>query len=460
MPTNRARRTVRRVPYRPLVAVALLAVAHPGIAQTAPTAPAGPSAVGGDVNASGARPYYIGASQGFYHSSNVNRIPGGPSDTYSSTSLLAGFDQPLGRQRVYANGTLSLNRYADQKALDNTSYSVGAGWDFETVMRLAGGINVGLDQQLAAPFASSAEAPDARRNLARTQRVDGRLVWGGPSIITVEARGGYSRVGYADQAYVGSESSQRQFGLTTYYRPGARLRLGLGVRASRTDQPAALVDPVTGVTQSNEADGRSVDLLADYALTGITSIGARLGYTRQTNSNPILAGDDFSGLTGSLSIGYRATGKLSANLVLSRDVGSAAFGRTFNSITLPSGSTSGTPSGSTTTTPTVTQQTVVFENNRVSNSATLSANYAATAKIGLNAAIRYEQSTVASTSTLQAGDDSTDRATVVSLGVGYAATRLISLGCNAGYERRNVSGGIDFSYSVTTVGCNGTIRWP
>ncbi len=41
------------------------------------------------------------SSQGFTHDSNVYRIPSGPSDNYSSTSVFGGFDQPISRQRVF-----------------------------------------------------------------------------------------------------------------------------------------------------------------------------------------------------------------------------------------------------------------------------------------------------------------------------------------------------------------------
>src|SRR5450631_4768822 len=58
-------------------------------------------------------PYYVGVSQGFTHDSNVFRIPSGPSDNFSTTSLLGGFDQPISRQRIFGSGSVSLNRYFD-----------------------------------------------------------------------------------------------------------------------------------------------------------------------------------------------------------------------------------------------------------------------------------------------------------------------------------------------------------
>lgn len=438
-----------------LLVMAACSLSTVALGQTLPSAPASSTGASGDgVNATGRLPWSIGASQGFYRSSNVYRVPEGKSDVYSSTSLFGGVDQQFGRQRAYANGTVSLNRYRDEKELDNTSYSLGAGLAFETVMNLSGGLDVGLDQQLAGPAASTAESPQERRNLARTRRVDGRLVWGGQSVFTVETRAGYSRFDYADEAYAGSESSRREAGVTAFYRPGARLRVGLGLRADRTEQPAALRDPVSGAVQSNDIDGRHVDLLANYELTGLTSLGARLSYTRQSNSNPLLEDDDFSGLTGSFSVSYRATEKLTANLLLSRDTGTAGYGRTFYTVGLPPTQTTGP------TTPIVASSTVQFENNRVTNAATFGVAYAATSKIGVGASIRHERASVASTSTLQSGSNVSDRSTAASLSVSYAVTRLASLGCSTEYERRSVSGGINFSYSVNTIGCNGSIRWP
>ena len=63
-----------------------------GVASAQTTAPATASS---DPN-----PYYLGVSQALTHDTNVTRSPQGPSDNYSSTSLLGGFDQPIGRQRL------------------------------------------------------------------------------------------------------------------------------------------------------------------------------------------------------------------------------------------------------------------------------------------------------------------------------------------------------------------------
>lgn len=444
------------------ISIAVLATVSAAHAQTAPTpsATASPSA---GINAAGPNPYSIGVSQGFVYDSNVFRTPGGPSDVYSSTSLFGTFDQPIGRQRVYARAGVSLNRYRDESQLDNTSYSVGAGIAFDTVMRLSGNVDVGLDQQLSAPAASSAEQPEQRRNLARSQRVDGRLRWGGVSVLTVEAAAGYSNVDYADQAYTGSESSSRTAGLTGFYRPGARLRLGIGLRGDRTNQPQALRDPVTGATQSNDIEGRHIDLLADYSYSAILAFNGRVSRTRQTNSNAALEDNDFSGWTGSLGASYRATGRLSANLQLSRNVGVAAGTLTGYNVSLPTTPVApdgGTPPPVTTpSTPVLTPTTSAYENNRITNSASLGASYSVTAKINANASLGYARSTVASTAINQIGSDSRDVVRSASLGVGYEVTRFASLGCRYTYESRDVTGGVDFSTRASVVGCTGTFTW-
>ena len=77
-------------------------------------------------------PYYVGVGQGFTHDSNVYRIPSGPGDTYSSTTLFGGFDQPISRQRVFGRGGVSLNRYFNEQPLNNTSYDFLLGADLAT----------------------------------------------------------------------------------------------------------------------------------------------------------------------------------------------------------------------------------------------------------------------------------------------------------------------------------------
>ena len=78
----------RRMPVQPLF-VALAAAVACGLAR-----------------ADEPSPYFIGVTQALTHDSNINRIPNGTSDNYSSTGIVAGLDQRIGRQRVYASAGL------------------------------------------------------------------------------------------------------------------------------------------------------------------------------------------------------------------------------------------------------------------------------------------------------------------------------------------------------------------
>ncbi|HZV92886.1 MAG TPA: hypothetical protein VFF72_06680, partial [Caldimonas sp.] len=119
---------------RAAAAVAMLAAAgmaaqaqdSGGSAGPAPAAGAEP---GTTATPAGATPWYLGASESLTRDSNVYRVPGGPGDTYSSTSLLGGFDQHIGRQRVFGNANVGINRYDGQSRLNNTSYNVAGGLD-------------------------------------------------------------------------------------------------------------------------------------------------------------------------------------------------------------------------------------------------------------------------------------------------------------------------------------------
>ncbi|MGZ8259659.1 MAG: hypothetical protein ACXWUL_03800, partial [Caldimonas sp.] len=174
-------------------------------------------------------PYYIGVSQGFTHDSNVYRIPSGPSDIYSSTSVFGGFDQPISRQRVFGRASVSLHRYQDEDRLDNTSYDLSAGANLETIENISGNLNLGLSQSLVAPPANVG-VPTAVRNKAQTQRVDGRVRWGGASLLTLEGSAGYERLDYSAPEYDRSETRETTTSIGLFYRPGAFLRVGVAAR--------------------------------------------------------------------------------------------------------------------------------------------------------------------------------------------------------------------------------------
>jgi hypothetical protein len=391
-------------------------------------------------------PYYLGVSQGFTHDTNVYRIPDGPGDNFSSTSVFGGFNQPISRQRVFGRAGVAVNRYFDESQLNNTSYDLSTGAELATIENISGGLNLGLSRNLAAP-AAAAGVPTAVRNIAQTQHADLRVRWGGVSLLTLEGGVGYVRLDYSAPEYVSSESRETTGSLALYYRPGAFLRVGVGGRFERTRTPKAVLDPVTGDYQSNITNGRNLDLLADYAFSQILQSNARVSYTRQTNSS--IAGADFSGLTGSLGVTWRPGAKTTVQLDAARDAGFEAASQT-RYAAVQSG-----------TGVILTPVSALYENNRVTNSFALGVSYAATAKIGAGARLHYTRANLVSAVGTAAGttNDSTDVSKSASLSVSYEITRAWGASCSATHETREVSGAVVYSYRVNTLGCATQFTW-
>jgi len=391
-------------------------------------------------------PYYIGVSQAFTHDSNVYRVPDGRADTYSSTSLLGGFDQPLGRQRVFGRAYVTDNRYRDQTTLDNVSYSINTGIDLETVENLSGRLSGTFNQSLAsAP--STAGTPTATRNISNTETIEALIRWGGPSLLSIEGSANYSNVGYSAVEYQQSEFNHSGASLNLFYHGGGPLRVGMGIRGDVTHTPQAFVDPATGQVQSTRLTGTYFDLLADYEVTGQIGANGRLSYTRQDSSG---GGDVvFSGWTGNIGLSWQVTGKTSLHVDAARDAGfnattynTFAFTQTANGIAL---------------TPVV----AVYQNNQLTTSAGVSASYAATAKIAAFASARYQRAEHLNVFTAPGtpAPDVIDISKILALGASYQITRSWGAGCNMSYEQRDVSGGTNFSYDAKAISCSTQFTW-
>ncbi|HET6599546.1 MAG TPA: hypothetical protein VFG60_06250 [Burkholderiaceae bacterium] len=390
------------------------------------------AAVGGTAWADEANPYYIGASQAFTHDSNVFRLPtgvtpltGGRGDTYSSTSLLAGFDQPIGRQRVHANARVAANRFQDHDNLDNTSYGVDAGWDWATIEKLSGNVFVGLNQNLAS-LENAALIPLNGRNLVKTQQYGGRIQWGGASLLTLQANDAHSKVDYSAPSYAQVESSHDSLSLGGYYQLSGAVRLGSAVRFSRTE---------TGRTNVNKTDSHSLDLTADWQSGGRTSANARVSWTKQSNS--VVGGRDFSGLTGALGVAYAPTAKLAFTAALTRDAG--VYSSFFNL------NNAG-------------QNTPIFglsENSRTTNALRLGARYAATAKISVNAGAQYRRAKLVDAG----GAESTDTLRTLSLGADYAIARNWLLACNVSRLKRSIDGSLSYEAPANIASCSAQFTW-
>jgi hypothetical protein len=430
-----------------LLGLAAATAAAQDAGPAAPPAPAAPSTAA--YGASDPNPYYLGVSEALTHDSNIFRTPDRTADTYSTTSLFGGFDQRISRQRVFGKATVGANRYMDKTQLNNNSYSLLAGLDWETIGSLSGNRGVSASQGLSSP-AVSGVAVAATRNLAQTESVNARIRYGGASLLSIEGAVGYSKVNYGDSAYVAGESKRDTGSLGLYYHPGGPLRLGVAGRVVHTDTPQAFQQVTGGPFLPNTAKSENLDLIVDYTLSGLVSTNARLSYTRQTNSG--IAGADFSGVTGSLGVNYRPTGKLSFNLRAARDAGLNAY--FFESEVIEF-----TNQG-----PVPTRVTGQYQTSPITNLLGLSASYAATGKVNVDAGVSYSRAKLLSTVQRvgfanQPGADTTDISKIAYIGAHWAIARNWGLGCNLGHEQRDVSGGVNYSYNANTIGCLAQYIW-
>ncbi len=384
-------------------------------------------------------PWYVGVSESVTHDSNVYRITGGPSDTYTSSGLLGGFDQSIGRQHFSATANLRYNKYNEQDTLNNTSYGLNAGWDWTTIQNFSGNVSVQANQALAS-FDGNATLPTTSRNILKTDQIATSVRWGGTGILSARADYAHSRVRYSAPEYLSSKSSADTGSLGADYNVGPTLRLGTAVRFTRSVSPYG-IQTSPGVYESNSTNGRNLDLSADWHYTVQTNASARLSWTHQTNSGA--GGQDFSGLTGSLSANYAPTGKLAFSVSFNRDAGTN--GSFFNIAGAP---------GSTAT------NTALYQNSQVTNTLSLGTTYAATAKISANANYQYRQAKIVNSlegSGFSTGaGDYTDTLHSSSLGLTYDIARAWQLSCNLSHENRSTSSAGAFSYTANVVGCAGT----
>lgn len=413
---------------------------------------------GAAAQVSASSPYYIGVRQAFTHDSNVFRLENDKQgDTYSSTGIFGGIDQPFGRQRFYANANVNYNRFFDLDALNNTSYGTIVGLDWSTANRISGNLRASLNEGLATYDSSTNTTQLTQKNLRTESNLLAQVQYGLVSLLSLE--GGYSRSGlrYSAAAYAPSEIDQDAFFIGLKYRPSGLMTLGIGLRHTTGDYPNYFGDGSEYGFKRND-----LDLTATWVATGQSTLDGRLSIGKQ--SYAFDGGRDFSGVTGQLTWLYRPTGKLLFSTTLLRDTGSES---SFQSFTVPAtgtganGSTGTTGTGTTGTTGTgntgTTTTRVSGDDSRLTTSIALGATYAATAKINVSANGNYIHRSLANTRS-GVSIDGTDDIKALSLGASYAFNRAVQFACSVSRESRSIGGGqsrlLSYPYSANIATCS------
>lgn len=400
------------------LALCAVAAASAAQAQVMPQTPG--------VATSGIGPY-VGASQVVGHDSNLFKVRDGTTETpdiYFVTSLLAGINQPIGRQRLYADATLRAVRFQDVQQLDSEAYSLSAGLDWETVGELSGNLSATARQTLADYSIGGISTNEL--NLERAQELRANLVWGAQQRLGAEVAGSTSNLDYSNRLAAAQRLRQGSAYAGLRYRSSDALRFGAGVRFTEGKYPD-FFPAGPGSFAPLDFERRDVDFTVTWVPTGASSLDARLSATDQSfEQDP---SRDVDGLTGALTWNFRPSGRLLVRTTVSRETGAGA---TFQQL-----GTAGTAA--------------VGDNSGIATGLRLGVTYEVTAKVsaeaGLGTTRREFRGAVGGSETLNQ----------LQLAARWAFSRAIGFGCQVANESRSTDSALSYDFSATNVLCYGQI---
>lgn len=356
-------------------------------------------------------PWYIGVNQAFSYNSNVFRQIDefAQSSWWSSTSLVGGFDQRYGRQRFYASGNVAANVYGQVSQLDNTSYGVTAGWDWETIGRLSGTVYAAYNQNLA-DYGGFNTTVQNQKNVEDSALAYATVEYGLVSLWAADLRLAYSSTHYTLATFNRYELDQTSVRLRVRKQFSGQLTAGTGVAYTDGDY----------FSIGQQFDRVDLFVFANWQVTGLSSLSGRLGYSWSdyTGVNPY----DQDGVTGWLAWDYKPTGKLSFKTLVSYDTQA-------NSVFTAVGDGSPVTAGQT---------------QWLTAGLQLTANYAFSAKTSFNASLQYysqsrDRTDVGSQVNLEARNTVTN----ASLGATWTPSRNWQVNCSLTLNDRNQRRGSD-----------------
>jgi Putative beta-barrel porin 2 len=374
------------------------------------------------------RPWYVFGQQQIEHLSNATDSTKGNevSDTVYTTTLGGGINARFGRQRAFANGSVSYTRYGKLDGLDGEGYNLGAGLNWETIGNLSGDLTVNAGRRQA-DFNTGINTLTLKNNETYEQ-AGARALWGGVGLFGIEGRVGWRQVGFSAPEFAAREYEQGSASAGVIYRPSSALTLGTGVAVEANDYDV----PLFGQSQPESNERRDVYFTADWVASGASTLGGRLniGKIDYDRANA----EDFSGATGSVYWRWTPTGRTMVSVSFSRDSGQeSGFQR------LLTGDRA---------------RLTATDFSRITNNAAVSVGYDLTGKVKLTADLGYSRRSLVDSLTDAKGRDNT---TTASLRADWAATRIVTVGCEVGYESRSASGFGSYDYSGNRIGCLGRV---
>ena len=406
------------------------------------------SAVAALVGAGGARaqtvsPYYIGVSQAFSHESNLLRLGNNQdppasysrSDSISTTSLVGGLDQSIGRQHVYGSVSIRNSRYSNNTRYNYTGYSANAGLDWSTIERISGTVTASSNRSLRT-FGYDLFVADGARNLESTQAINATASIGLVTKASAEIGAGHRQLRNSldTRGLQSREFNQDNASLGLRWRPSTITSFGVAAAATRGRYPKFILAS-DGSFVADRFERKDITLNADYRPTGASTFQSTLSKGR-TNFD-LNARRNFSGYTGNAVWNWQPTGKFSLSTSYGRDTGQDSYATSspFNN-------------------------SATADYSRVTSTFSVQGSWAATAKISAVSRLSYIRRDLVRTIDdpfIPQTASGSDRTTLVSFGARWLPTRTSQLGCDIGNERRLGEGQLTNNMKSNSVSCYGQI---
>ena len=382
-------------------------------------------------------PYYIGVSQGFGYMSNLYSTQNDPiSSALSTTSLVGGFDQPVGRQRFYGSANVGYNYFFNDEVrnLDNTSYGLNLGWDWQTIERLSGTLRLTANQSLVYYNIAGTPSSTGEKNIQNVGEFDFTGRYGISPDIGLNLGYTYRKVNFSAEVYADEEYNQNTGRVGLTFGKTAIWAIGTWYRYQRTEYPF-YPHPFPSTELGDTGDGNNFDVTIKWIPNGLSTVDARLSYS--DISYEVNKARDFDGFNGSVSWTWLPTGKTKSVLSF---IGAPGYTSTFYAFV-------GAP--------------VQVNNSRFARTLRWNVTYLATGKTSFTAGVNVTKDYLTQTifSNTQEGSDLISTAT---LGLTYTPTRSSQLSCNASYSNRSVSDnaeryGMSYPYHAASIMCTGQL---
>lgn len=364
-------------------------------------------------------PLFLKASQTVERDSNLLKDNARKSgDTISSTRLQIGLDEAHGRQRYRADATFAKNKYSKFSQFDNDSYVTSGGFISDIGSNLRLSLNANASREL--PSFQDSNTNRQKRNILRNQSHGADLRYGLHGRFSVNAGANRSSLKF-DQTVADNRDSHSMFAGVRYL-PNDLMYLGVTYTKTHTDYPQRFVFFQVGPSSFDDRTGEEVNrdnlsLNGNWQVTGFSQFSGSVGYSRERYTYDKRR--NFNGVTGGASWRLTPSGKMSYSLGWTRDTNNAG-GSTLVFVT------GGVIGG------TLEANTGFQAVNRVSNTYSASADYAATSKISLNASysfIRYEEESRSVIEGVTSSSAKGGRYKGLTLGADYQPLDSLGLGC-------------------------------